>query len=280
MHTVSPNLEGISETLFIPLYFRALETRRSDALFKDPLAVELVSRIDYDFSGFEGYDLLQTVVACRVQQLDRCVQAFIEYAPQATVINIGCGLDTRFQRLDNGLMHWYELDLPKVITLRRHFFEEKTRYRFIPGSVLDLIREAELEIDSEKGLLLLAEGLFPYFQKDQMVQTLRGLKQRFPGAVLVFDAVSPLQVELSRYHPALTITDARFNWGLDRAEDIEDWEAGVRLLFQAYYLDKNEHRLGWYNMLRMFPFVRCGFSIVAYGLGTGPAPVRQPFSVP
>lgn len=268
MHTVSPNLEGISETLLIPLYFRALETRRSDALFNDPLAVELVSRIEYDFSGFEGYDLLQTVVACRVQQLDRCVQAFIEYAPKATVINIGCGLDTRFQRLDNGLLHWYELDLPKVVTLRRHFFEEKTRYRFIAGSVLDLEWTEELEISSEKGLLLLAEGLFPYFKEDQLVRIIRSLKQRFPGAVLIFDAVSPFQVELSRHHPALNITDARFNWGLDRAGDIEDWEAGVRLLFQTYYLDKAEQRLGWYNMLRMFPFVRYGFSIVAYGLGT------------
>jgi O-methyltransferase involved in polyketide biosynthesis len=263
MASLSAEFAGIAETLFIPLYFRALETQRSDGLFKDDRAVELVAKVDYDFSWLQGYDLLQTVVAMRVCELDRCVQTFIESRPRATVVNLGCGLDTRFQRLDNGSLQWFELDLAQVIALRRGFFKEGPRYRFIASSVFDPSWMKAIGPWMENGLLILAEGLFPYFQADQVNGIIFGLQNHFPGAMLMFDAVSPLQVELSHFHPALTHTGARFRWGLRQAEDLEDRRNGIRLVQQVYYFDRPQ-RLGGYAMLRFFPHVRYGFSIVTY----------------
>jgi O-methyltransferase involved in polyketide biosynthesis len=265
MHSVPTNLRGIAETLFLPLYFRAIETQRSDALFKDFRSVELVSKIAYDFSKLAGYDLLQTTVALRVREFDRCVQDFIKKNPQATVVNLGCGLDTRFHRLDNGLIQWYECDLPQVIALRKLFFESSLRYHHFPSSIVDDENWLySIHPSVEKGLLFLAEGLFPYFHEAQLDSIILALKKRFPGAVLMFDAVSPLQAELSRYHPALSIMGANFKWGMRHARSFENRDNGIRLLWQVYYFDRMEPRLGWYNMLSFFPFVRYGFSVVAY----------------
>ena len=59
------------------------------------------------------------------------------------------------------------------------------------------------------------------------------------------------------------ITEARFQWGLRRAEDLVSRGNGIRLVQQVYYFDRAQ-RLGGYALLRSFPSVRYGFSIVAY----------------
>lgn len=265
------NLSGIAETLFLPLYFRAVESSRHDGLFQDPWAVTLVSKIDYDFEKLQGYDLLQTTVALRVREFDRCVRRYLEEHPNATVVNLGCGLDTRFQRLDNETLQWIELDLPQVIDLRRYLFEPGPRYRFIACSVLDEKWLEWIEPSTADGMLFIAEGLFPYLPKEQLRLLLSRLNSRFPGAMILFDAVSTLQAELSRHHPALKKLNARFKWGLRRPTDFEDLANGIRLMGQIHYWDCSEQRLGWYNLLCLMPFVRYGFSLLAHGFSSSTA---------
>lgn len=263
MFSVPSEMKGVAETLFLPLYFRALETLKKDGLFKDPLAVELVSQINYDFSRLKHFDLLRSVVAMRVHQFDRCVQVFVNKNPSGTIVNLGCGLDTRFQRFDNGCLKWYEVDLPEVIAFRKCFFKPAKRYRYISGSILDPNRLKSIETASEDGVLFLAEGLFPYFRESVLRKIVVNLSCRFPGGMLIFDAVSPTQAVLSRFHPAFRIPGVHIRWGVDRADVIETWGAGLRLLWQDYYFSEAQHRMGWYNLFRFFPHVRYGFSMVA-----------------
>ena len=111
-------LSGVAETLLIPLWARAEETKRSDALIRDDFAVRLVEQIDYDFAKFARAKHSQTGVAVRSYILDHETKAFIEKQPDAVCINLACGLDTRFYRIDNGQIDWYNLDLPDVMELR------------------------------------------------------------------------------------------------------------------------------------------------------------------
>ena len=130
-------LSGVSETLLIPLWARAVETRRTDAIIRDPIALEIFENLDYDFSRFDGAWMTQTGIAVRTKILDAGTEIFIRRHPRAVVINLGAGLSTRFSRLDNGSIHWVEVDLPDVIALRRLFFRETRRYRCVAGSVTD-----------------------------------------------------------------------------------------------------------------------------------------------
>ena len=103
-------LSGVSETLLIPLWARAEETKRADGLIRDDFAVQLVEQIDYDFAKFSRAKHSQTGVAVRSYILDHETTAFIEQHPDAVCINLACGLDTRFYRVDNGKIDWYNLD--------------------------------------------------------------------------------------------------------------------------------------------------------------------------
>ena len=119
---IAADLTGLELTLLLPLYWRAQESQRPDAMVHDPLAVDLVQRIDYDFTDFAHLTPSQQVFTMmRTRQMDRRVRSFLAAHPNSVVVDIGCGLDSRFERVDNGQVIWLDLDLPEVIALRRQF---------------------------------------------------------------------------------------------------------------------------------------------------------------
>src|SRR5580692_9777205 len=115
----SVQLGPTQETLLIPLFARAMENRRKRPILHDPKAAEMVASIDWDFQRFNQR---QRVVACalRSAMFDEWIAEFLRRHPAGTVVEIGAGLNTRFERLDNGRLHWFDLDLPDVVELRRN----------------------------------------------------------------------------------------------------------------------------------------------------------------
>jgi O-methyltransferase involved in polyketide biosynthesis len=135
---ISPSLTGVPETLLIPLYHRAQETQRPDAMLKDDMAVEIVRKLDFDPSHFklQQHDIVAIVL--RVREFDRFARDFLAAHADGIVLHIGCGLDTRFERVDNGNVEWFDLDLPDVIGLRRKLIrDEGGRYHLLACSVFD-----------------------------------------------------------------------------------------------------------------------------------------------
>jgi O-methyltransferase involved in polyketide biosynthesis len=115
------NLNNVAETLLITLYIRAIESQRPDALIKDEKAVALVRQMNYDFSRIKQIKMDeddQVALILRNREFDRYVRDFLSRNPEGLVVHIGCGLDARFERVDNGQVEWYDLDLPEVIELR------------------------------------------------------------------------------------------------------------------------------------------------------------------
>ena len=111
----------VAETLLIPLYMRAKESRRKgDAILKDTMAEQLVDSIEYDYSQFDGAKMSEVGCVVRGKYFDDAIRRFILSHPHPVVVNVGCGLDTRYQRIGNDQAAvFYELDLPEVIDLRR-----------------------------------------------------------------------------------------------------------------------------------------------------------------
>jgi len=268
MRKIAPTgLLGPSRSLLVSVYFRAVESRRVDPILRDDLARELVERIAYDFTPFDADLVTQVATALRARQLDRWTQAFLAEAPGALVVNLGCGLCTRLSRVDDGAVRWVDLDLPEVIALRRELVPEGERNRLIARSALDLAWAEELPPEDPEKVLFLAEGVLPYLAEPEVRRLVAGLGRRFPGARLLFDAVSPLQAALSVFHPTLWAVGARFRWGLHRPEDAERWAPGLRVLRSHFYLRDLEPRLGWFGLVQLLPQVAQGFTVVECRLG-------------
>ena len=115
--TKSLTLSSVSETYLAPLYWRAMESQRPDAMIKDEKAVALVTQMSLDFSRVRQIPMNELLKVMRImftREMDRYAREFLSRHPEAVAVHIGCGLDSRFERVDNGQVEWYDLDLPKI----------------------------------------------------------------------------------------------------------------------------------------------------------------------
>ena len=168
------SITDVSSTMLITLYARARESISINPIIKDPKAVEMIEIIKKEIAGSDNpihkkilknsYNpKLAVTMALRSRRFDRYVSDFLSKYPQGTIINLGCGLDTRFYRIDNGTVIWYDIDFPEVIELRRRFMEENSRHFFIGNSVLN--PDWFPEVKTGGPYLILAEGLFMYLSE-------------------------------------------------------------------------------------------------------------------
>lgn len=269
--TTNLNLSGVAETLLITLYIRAMESQRPDALIKDEKAVALVTQMGYDFSRIEQIKMDEedkVALILRNLEFDRYTRDFLARNPDAVTVHIGCGFDSRFERVDNGTVEWYDLDLPDVIELRRKFIGgEGGRYHLLGCSVFDEAWLKAVSAYQQRPFLFLAEGVFMYFEEAQVKSLIMTLLEHFPGAELVFDAYSPYLVWANNLRLSLTKFGARYHWGLKRGKDLESWDPGICLLDDWSYFDRPEPRLAHIRWMRHVPFLARVLCIYHYQLG-------------
>ena len=193
---------SIQETLVIPLYARALCTRRFPHLFSDPLSVELLEQLDYDFSALErkSDSLMQTFgaleVAMRQSDLAWEVREYLRTHPKAAVVNLGCGLDQTGRACDNGQCYIYNIDLPDVMVVREALLPAEERERNLAADLNDFSWFDAIDTPEEDGAVFFAAGVFYYFQTEQVRSLCAAMAERFPGGRLVFDAAGPTAVKL------------------------------------------------------------------------------------
>ncbi len=212
-------LGAVQETLFIPLAARAHETARKHPVLRDPKAAEMVRSIDYDAAKY-GRGAGGSVAVLRTAIIDFWVRGFLAAHPAATVVEIGTGLNTRFERVDNGQVHWFDLDLPDTIDLRRKFFADTGRRRMVAASVLDEgWRPAVAQ--SRGPYFFAADGVFAYLQEDQVIATLASIAEQFPGALIALDTYPKRTFDQQHRLAAKRGMDARWAWPCDDPRSLE-----------------------------------------------------------
>lgn len=196
MERIPVDLSGVPQTLLWNLGRRAAAARAS-GLLEDPLAVQVADRLEYDFGNASQGARWHAV---RVATFDAAVRHFLHEHAGGTVVALGEGLETQFWRLDNGRVRWLSVDLPATLELRRQVLPQDPRQECYAGSALDLGWLDQL--DPARPVLLSAQGLFPYFQRDEVHELIAVIADRLPGSSLIFDVVPQKMLELVRRLPA------------------------------------------------------------------------------
>ena len=253
--TKSQTLNGVPETYLAPLYWKAIESQRPDAMIKDEKAVALVTQMKLDFSRVRRIPMNELLKAMRIiftREMDRYARDFISRHPDAVVVHIGCGLDSRFERVSerNSRVEWYDLDFPDIIELRRKFIgNEGERYHLLACSVLDNAWLKTVKVHSRRPLLFLAETVFVYFEAAQVKSLVLKLRDHFPGAELVFDGWRPFEVWLSNRYLSNSLYAGLMHWGLWNGQELEAWGDGIHLLDEWGFFDQPEPRLNSFRWM-------------------------------
>ena len=117
--------KNVSETLLITLNARGKDADSPNSVLNDKKSAEIMSRIDYDFSKFDKGWMSYYGILARAKTMDQEIKKFMDKYPDCVVVSIGAGLDTRFSRIDNGKITWYNLDLPEVIDKRIAIYQKE-----------------------------------------------------------------------------------------------------------------------------------------------------------
>lgn len=233
----------VQETLLLPLCGRALETRKDNPRLIDKKAVEIMDKLDYDFSEIiENMNpMSQLGWVARSLHMDRKIRDFIQMHPKGTIVNIGCGMDTTFTRIDNGEIRFYELDLPDVIELRKSFFEDGERYQSIASSFLEPDWYDKIVV--EDGLLCVAGGVLYYSEEARIKQFFKSMADRFECCEFFFDSLTPLGIRIAnkKVLKAGGMNDDLDKWGLKPVKSLETWDSRFKVLdaFPMYRGMKN-----------------------------------------
>ena len=267
MSELSIDLHGVAKTLLVPLACRAIESARPDAIIHDPRAEAVFNALGGGrelLLGMSGHDLF--AAAMRVRKFDSLARGFLERHPAGLIVDMGCGLDTRFDRLDNGQRYWVGIDLPEVIDLRRRLLPDGPRCQSIAGSMFD---PAWLETVGRLGrpAIFLAEGVFPYFSTGELRPLVEALQRRFPQGELAFDALSPRLAWLHNHTSSvLKQSGTRIRWDARDPADLEAW--GLKMIERWEYFERDEPRMGGGRVMRYIPALAHASYIVHFRLGS------------
>jgi len=269
--------------MLIPLFARAVETRRKHPIVKDPKAAEIVESIDWDFQRFNQR---RRVVACALRgvMFDEWIAEFLGRHPAGTVVEIGAGLNTRFERLDNGSLHWFDLDLPDVVELRRKFFRDSGRRMTLSGSVLDPGWIAEVR-QSPGPYFFVAEAVFVYLREPEVKAALARIADAFPSASIALDTASRKAIMGGNKDFVRRKMAARFAWSCEDPREIERWNVGLRLVESRTLMDVADPlrsrlslpmRASFFVLSRLFPKIAKAYQLNLFagrpaGAAGGPA---------
>jgi methyltransferase (TIGR00027 family) len=281
------SLTDVNNTSLLTLFCRAVDSRRSDRIIADPMAEKIAERLVPIIKGSEDEllkDLSQwkvnsqvTVhIALRAAKYDQYARDFLATHPNGVIVNLGCGLDSRFHRLDDGKVVLYDLDFPDVIDLKRRLVEENDRYHFLPYSVLDFRWMDMLSEVQNQPILFLAEGLLMYLKPEEVKSLVQTLSQRYPGSELVCEVFNSAwlkdpwgpMVHRKMQQRLKMGKEAHFYSGLSSPNEMEEWFPGVQFLEDWSYFDTGHVRLGAMRILKGIPFLRSIQYSVRYRLGS------------
>ncbi len=237
--------ENVSETLLIPLYMRAQESKEENPIIIDEKSVELLSKVDYDFSKFSADERCQRYISLRTKYFDEAVRKFVDKYDDAVVVLIACGLDPRVERISIEKEYQvYELDLPDVINLRRKFLPESPNNKYIAGSITNDEWIKTIKAEHPEGhFLFILEGISMYLTEEVMKNVFKNIDDNFDHAEIHVERMNKFLSKRTYLQQSVKNTNASFNWGSDNPKEIEEWSKSFKLKDEYYYSDEQKSDL-------------------------------------
>ncbi len=205
-------MNEISKTLYIPLYGKAAVSRRG-ILLKDLKAEEIWEQEGFALRGKAKSKWLAFYMAMRARVFDEWVAKQLAMYPNAAVMHIGCGLDSRVERLGAAGRLWYDIDFPAVIREKQKYFEAAGNYRLLGADVskTEWIRELEASGDA----IVIMEGVSMYLSVQALGDLFLALQKEFPHVRLLMDSYTVFGAKASKYKNPVKTVGAEIVSGID-----------------------------------------------------------------
>ena len=234
MGTTLPAFDQVEASLYLTLCGRALDNRSPRPLLADSAADELVKTIGYDCAGQHLASNQVRDIALRSKRLDEVVARFIARHPDAVVLDLGAGLDTRFSRIEPpSTVDWYDVDLPRVIAARTEFLPARANVHPIAADLT--VPEWLADIPGDRPAIAVCDGLVAFLSQETFVSLLNRVTGHFPCGELAFNAYTRFHLwAIKHYRGTNSIADVALNPGFDDPHAPEQWAPKLKLVEEIF----------------------------------------------
>lgn len=273
-------INDVSETALLMVLCHALDTRSKNPVLNDKSANKVLCVLQESIGSSnskmhrivkkEKIDKgLASYICFRARHYDQQVRNHINLYPDATIVNIGCGLDHRFERIDNGEIQFFDIDFPDIINIKKQFVAETDRYHHISQSVFDF---SWMDRIQSEHVLFLAEGVFMYCKEEDVRKLFIEIINRFPGSEMhcemynsrwLNNTIAKISEFQQRWLYGMG-KDAAFKFGIRHGSDLEAWHSNIQCLGEWSVIDTGDRRLGPLRFLRHHDLFRKLFWSVHY----------------
>ena len=262
----------IQSTMVGPLWARAKYSKLYPNILQDHKASIILEKVkglhpDYDFTRLDEFlgEFLSLSFVIRARTFDDIITAYIAENPGASIVNLGCGLDTTFSRVDNGSIRWYDLDLPDAIEYRLRLIPETDRSKCIPKSIFDFSWMDDVRFQSERGLLMFAGGLFAYFEEEDIIKLFKSMQERFPTSEIVFDSSSARgNSVINRRFKKFGIKGIDHKFDAKSKKQIEGWLEGIQVIDWFSFFSRVERNPEWSRYTRFMMALNSRLSLAKF----------------
>ena len=209
-------MDSVNKTLYIPLYGKALVSRKG-LFLHDPRAEEIWAKEGFPLKGKSASQWLAYYMGMRAAVFDDWVRRQMAAQPDAVILHLGCGMDSRCLRTGSEGRRWYDVDFPAVIDQRRRYYTETDTYHMVAADV----REGSWlgGIDAKNAIVVM-EGISMYLSATERTALLSALCEHFEEAAVLTDCYSRLAARLSRIKNPINDVGVTRVYGVDHPAEL------------------------------------------------------------
>ena len=208
-------MNQVNKTCYIPLYGKACVSQKG-IILKDPKAEEIWAAEGFLVKGKSKSKWLAYYMGMRAAVFDRWAKAQMEADLNAIVLHIGCGMDSRCQRIQG--RNWFDVDFPEVIQERKRYYQETEDYRMIAADITD---PHWLEQLPTGNAIILMEGVSMYLPHEELKQALDRMAAHFESIHLLMDCYTTFAAKASRYRNPINDVGVTEVYGMDDPTTLE-----------------------------------------------------------
>ena len=246
-------LNGVEDTLYIPLIARIYASEKFPKFFYDEKALSLKQYIPTNSIEKNSIEYFHMASVCRQHTIDKKVNEFLRPDRQSNVVFLGSGLETAYNRIGNNEDNFYQIDLPNVIDIRKRVLGNAKNEKLIKGDMfnLDWIKE----IDTSLPTLIVVSGVFQYFEESKIVEMIRGMKVLIPKGELVFDATNSDGLKLAnKYVQKTGNTNAQMYFSIDDPNAFANATGTCLMSVDGFFSDALKHCKGLKLKTKMYMY--------------------------
>ncbi len=251
-------LTDVSKTAIVTLRSHVAESQKTSPLLEDPMAEYCLDHLA-SFASEDEKALLFTRklsstltrhIAIRARKYDSIINDFISKNPSSTVVNLGCGFDTRYWRIDHRKCEYIELDLPEVVDLKKAILKGQPGYELIACSVLDTSWIDRVTSKGNSNILLVAEGLFMYLPKAGVIDLFKAFSERLCQSQIVLEVVTEKytrgfwkKIMIMKTKRELGFdSGSSYDFGIRNASELETYGKGIKVINEWSYVEDPDIR--------------------------------------